>query len=118
MTRLIYPHKSKYRSQKVLFDGILFDSKKELNRYKELRLLEDAGIIKNLKRQVRYTLIPGQKDKTGKSIERPCTYLADFVYEDCNGSAVVEDTKGMRTPEYVIKRKLMLFVHGIRIVEI
>lgn len=118
---------TKYRSKKVTVDGICFDSKKEANRYCELKMLEKAGEICNLQRQVKYVLIPAQREpdtvgarggvKKGKLIERECAYMADFVYEE-NGETVVEDTKGFRTTEYVIKRKLMLKVHGIRIREI
>lgn len=118
---------TKYRSKKVTIDGICFDSKKEANRFCELRMLEKAGEIHNLQRQVKYVLIPAQREpdtigarggvKKGKLIERECSYMADFVYEE-NGETVVEDTKGFRTTEYIIKRKLMLKVHGIRIREI
>lgn len=81
-----------------------------------MSLLERAGTIQNLKRQVKFELIPSQRID-GKVIERPCTYIADFVYTE-NGKMVVEDTKGFRTTDYIIKRKLLLWVHGIRIQEI
>ena len=87
----------KYHAKKTELDGITFDSKKEANRYAELKLLERSGAIHNLQRQVRYELIPAQK-KDGKTIERACHYIADFVYED-NGKTVVEDVKGYRTKE-------------------
>lgn len=106
----------KYHSKKTEVDGIKFDSKKEAERYYELRLLEIAGAISDLKTQVKFELIPSQK-LNGKVIERPCTYVADFVYSE-NGKTVVEDTKGFRTKDYIIKRKLMLWVHGVRINEI
>ena len=110
---------NKYGNRKIIYDGIDFDSKKECHRYIELKLLEKAGEIKDLQRQVKYTLIPSQKDDRGKIIERPCAYMADFVYFDCRANqSVVEDVKGVRTKDYIIKRKLMLYVHGIRIVEI
>lgn len=110
----------KYGNAKVTIEGTVFDSKKEARRYQELKLLEKAGKIKNLQRQVKYILIPSQKDKdTNKVIERECSYIADFVYCDLEtGEEVVEDTKGMRTKDYIIKRKLMLFIHGIRITEV
>ena len=108
----------KYKSVKTEVDGILFDSKKEANRWKELKLLEDAGEISHLQRQVKYELIPSQR-MDGKVVERPCTYIADFVYHKLGSNeVVVEDTKGFRTPDYIIKRKLMLQVHGIRIREV
>lgn len=107
---------SKYNSRKISRDGITFDSVKEYRRWCELSLLERAGTIQNLKRQVKFELIPSQRID-GKVIERPCTYIADFVYTE-NGKMVVEDTKGFRTTDYIIKRKLLLWVHGIRIQEI
>ena len=121
----------KYNNRKIIVDGITFDSKKEAARYKELKTLERAGIIQDLQRQVKYVLIPAQyepsgeiytkgkekgKPKKGKLIERECAYYADFVYTE-NGKTVVEDTKGVKTPEYIIKRKLMLYVHNIKIKE-
>nr|DAW70652.1 MAG TPA: Endonuclease [Caudoviricetes sp.] len=107
---------SKYHSKKVTVDGITFDSKKEANRYCELRLLERVGEISDLKRQVKFTLIPAQV-QNGKVIERKCSYTADFVYRE-KDKTIVEDVKGYRTPEYKIKRKLMLHVHGIKIREV
>ncbi len=110
--------KSKYHNKKVMIDGIKFDSKKEANRYQELKLMQRAGIISDLQRQVKYVLIPSQKGDDGRVVERPCTYIADFVYVDENGKKVVEDTKGYRTSDYKIKRKLMLYTHGVKINEI
>lgn len=119
---------SKYGSKKVMYDGIVFDSKKEAHRYRELKLLERAGKIKDLEMQKAFELIPTQREpdtigkrggiKKGKVIENSVKYVADFVYTDENGKTVVEDTKGFRTKDYIIKRKLMLYVHGIRIKEI
>ena len=106
---------TKYNSQKMDVDGIEFDSKKEARRWCELRLLEKAGAIKDLKRQVKFVLIPTQKT-AGKTV-RECAYVADFVYNE-NGKTVVEDTKGFKTKDYLIKRKLMLWVHGISIKEV
>ena len=108
---------SKYNSKKTVVDGQTFDSKKEANRYQELVLLEKAGVIKNLSRQVKFVLIPSQRDKNGKVIERECSYKADFKYEE-DGKTVVEDVKGFRTKEYIIKRKLLLYQYGIRIREV
>ena len=108
-------YRSKYGAKKVTVNGLTFDSKKEANRYRELDLLERAGKISNLDTQVKFELIPSQRID-GKVVERAVNYVADFVYME-NGNKVVEDTKGFKTPEYIIKRKLMLYVHGIRIKE-
>lgn len=94
-----------------------YASRKEHRRANELKLLQKAGIISNLREQVRYELIPAQYDNQGKLIERACSYVADFVYTEKNGETIVEDTKGMRTDVYRIKRKLMLHVHGVKIIE-
>ena len=107
---------NKYKNVKIVVDGIEFDSRKEAKRYSELKLLERAGEIQDLELQKEYILIPSQKIN-GKVIERPVKYIADFVYKE-NGKTVVEDTKGVRTAEYVIKRKLMLFMHNIQIKEV
>ena len=119
---------NKYGNGACYVDGIRFNSKREAARYQELCFLEKAGQIKDLQRQVKYILIPTQREpdtvgvrggvKKGKVIEKECAYYADFVYTTDDGLLVVEDTKGMRTTEYIIKRKLMLYVHGIRIHEI
>ena len=128
--------KRKYNNKKIIVDGIKFDSKKEAKRYKELKTLERAGIIQDLQRQVKYVLIPAQyepsgeiytkgkekgKPKKGKLIERECAYYADFVYTK-NGKTVVEDVKGYRDGQaynlFTIKRKLMLYVHGIIVKEL
>ena len=103
---------AKYGNTKVKVDGVPFDSKREAARWRELRLLERAGEISDLRRQVRYELVPKLPG------ERPVDYIADFVYRDKNGNEVVEDVKGVRTPVYVIKRKLMLWRHGVRIREV
>ena len=117
----------KYGNKKVEIDGQVFDSRKEARRYQELRLLEKAGAIQNLQMQVKFVLIPAQYEpdiigkrggvKRGKLIERECSYIADFQYIE-NGKLIVEDTKGFRTKDYIIKRKLMLHEYGIRIKEI
>jgi hypothetical protein len=107
---------NKYHNKKVTYNGIAFASKKEARRYSELLLLERAGAITDLQMQVPFVLIPSQRIN-GKVVERECKYIADFVYIE-NGKKVVEDTKGMKTDKYIIKRKLMLYVHGIRIKEI
>lgn len=106
----------KYGNRKVERDGIVFDSVKECQRYCELKLMQRAGVISDLQLQVPYELIPTQRID-GKLAEKALNYVADFVYKQ-NGQTVVEDTKGMRTRDYIIKRKLMLYVHGIRIREV
>ncbi|MDE7377509.1 MAG: DUF1064 domain-containing protein [Paraprevotella sp.] len=93
-----------------------YDSTKEHNRANQLKLMLRAGLISNLREQVKYVLIPTQRDAAGNLLEKECSYYADFVYTK-DGKTVVEDTKGVRTPEYRLKRKLMLHVHGISIVE-
>ena len=138
---------SKYHSKKITVGGETFDSSKEYRRFCELKLLQRAGKITDLQRQVKFVLIPTQREpdeigsrggvKKGKVIEQECAYVADFVYkepvtiettwhsnEGHSGTkivhdfeTVVEDTKGFRTADYIIKRKLMLYVHGIRIRE-
>ena len=107
---------SKYRSQKTEVNGIVFDSKKESKRYQQLMLMVRAGVITNLNRQVKYTLVPAQYID-GQCVERAVSYVSDFEYDE-NGKHIVEDTKGVRTKEYIIKRKLMLYKYGIRIREI
>ena len=102
---------NKYGAKKVTApDGQKFDSVKEFHRWGCLRLLERAGRITNLQRQVSFVLIPKQEG------ERACTYVADFTYHQ-DGQFVVEDCKGFKTDVYKIKKKLMLWVHGIRIKE-
>lgn len=121
---------SKYHSQKIVRDGETWDSKAEYKRWCDLRLMQRKGMIHNLERQVSFELIPAQyesyprySDKDGRRlkdgrrcVERAVTYRADFVYQQ-GGKTIVEDCKGMRTDEYIIKRKLMLWRHGIRIKE-
>ena len=114
------PKKRKYRNTTTTVDGIRFDSRKEANRYCELQLMQRAGEISELRRQVVFTLIPAQY-VAGKCAERPVKYVADFVYVDnATGKTVVEDVKSdaTRTPEYIIKRKLMLYRYEIQIREV
>lgn len=103
---------SKYGAKKCTVDGIEFDSMREARRYRELSLLLRAGEITELKLQVPFELIPKQGG------ERAVIYKADFVYKDKAGNTVVEDSKGYRTKEYIIKRKLLLWRHGIAITEV
>lgn len=118
---------SKYHAKKTEVDGITFASAKEAKRYCELKTLQEAGVISDLRLQVPYLLIPEAREpdtigprggvKKGKVIEKPCVYVADFVYT-LQHETVVEDSKGFRTKEYTIKRKLMLERYGIRIKEV
>jgi hypothetical protein len=128
--------RAKLGNTKVTVDGIEFDSKKEAQRYYELKLLQRAGVISELELQKEFELIPAQYEtfprygKTGKRlqdgkrcIEKSCTYKADFAYKQ-DGQLIVEDVKGYRDPasaayaKFVIKRKLMLAVYGIKVIEI
>lgn len=127
---------NKYNTKKVTVNGITYDSKKEARRHAQLLEMEQNGEISDLRRQVKFDLIPaqyetyerygkkGQRLKDGKRcIEKGCSYVADFVYKK-NENLVVEDTKGYRNPStagyayFVLKRKLMLWVHGIQIKEV
>lgn len=108
------PAVNKYRAQKT--GG--YDSRREYDRAQQLKLMERAGEIADLREQVAFLLLPARRNDTGY-LERAVRYIADFVYTDLrSGQTVVEDTKGVRTKEYIIKRKLMLAVHGITIREI
>lgn len=108
---------SKYSNQKfTCSDGSVMASKREGRRYEDLLLLQRMGEITELETQVEYLLIP--KQSKGKTSERKCSYVLDFRYYDKGGELHCEDTKGFRTDAYVIKRKLMLQVHGIAIEEI
>lgn len=125
----------KYNSKKVTLDGITFDSAHEARRYSELKILERAGVISDLKTQYKFVLIPAQREestevykrgknkgkpKQGKVIEREVAYFADFVYTK-DGEMVVEDTKSVATKKkesYIIKRKLLLYLFKIRIQEV
>lgn len=109
----------KYGNKKITVDGITFASGREAGRYCELKFLERSGEITDLELQKEFVLIPAQYDKKKKCIERACKYVADFCYYDKRaGKHVVEDAKGFKTRDYIIKRKLMLYVHGIRITEV
>ena len=107
---------SKYRNEKTEVDGIVFDSKKEANRYRELILLEKAGEISGLKLQEKYELIPAIYED-GVCIQRAVYYVADFVYRE-NGEKIVEDVKGMKTEVYKLKKKLLRWRYGIEVREI
>ena len=121
----------KYNNSKVqTADGKIFDSVKEYKRYLHLCTLQNAGVISELDRQVKFELIPsqwevverygrhGQRLKDGKKcVEAAINYIADFTYKDKDGNLIVEDVKGVKDDKYVIKRKLMLYLKGIKILE-
>jgi hypothetical protein len=124
---------NKYKNHKTkVSNGHIADSRKEARRYEELLLLQKAGRISDLCTQVPYELIPAQYEtyerygKNGKRlidgkklVERACNYIADFVYTEVEtGKTIVEDVKGVRTKEFVIKRKLMYAVYGIKVTEV
>lgn len=109
---------SKYHAKKTVVEGMVFDSKAEAHRWIELRMLEHAGHIMDLQRQVPFELIPQLKRKDGHRIPKT-VYKADFVYTDLEtGETVVEDVKGFATPEYRLKKKLMLWKYGVEIKEV
>ena len=105
-------------------DGTLmhFDSKREARRYMDLWLMQRAGEISGLRTQVKYPLLPKQERKDGTK-ERAIDYVADFVYEK-DGETVAEDSKGFRNTSsatykvFVMKRKMMLYFHGITVKEV
>lgn len=107
---------NKYHAKKVqLPSGERFDSKREYRRWKELQLMEKAGEISSLKRQVPFVLVCAHPPE----FKRPIKYIADFVYIDERTShVVVEDAKGMKTPAYNIKKRLMFDKYGIMIQEV
>lgn len=120
----------KYHNRKVVENGITFDSKKEANRYAELCTMQKAGMIHGLETQKKFVLIPAQREQDtvgkrggrhkGKLIESEAAYYADFVYYLQDGTMVVEDVKSpaTKTPQYILKRKMMLYLHGIRVKEV
>lgn len=91
------------------------DSGKEYRRALLLRHMQKTGEIKNLREQVKFELVPKQKRSDGTT-ERSVTWTADFVYEK-EGKKIVEDCKGFKTVDYIIRRKLMLFLLGIEVKE-
>lgn len=103
------PARAKYRNKKTTINGKTFDSKLEASRYVQLVRLQEGGVISNLKCQVRFSL------EINNSLI--CHYVADFTYRDAEFKEVVEDAKGVRTKDYVLKKKLMRAIHGIDIKE-
>lgn len=108
----------KYHNTKTVVDDMVFDSKAEARRWQQLRLMERGGIIRDLRRQVPYVLIKSFRWPSGKACPKT-VYKADFVYTiEGTGEVVVEDVKGVLTPEYKIKKKLMMERFGIEIKEV
>lgn len=105
---------SKYHAKKTTVDGITFDSRREADRYLVLKGMEEDGLIEDLRRQVRYELVPAF-DVDGRHY-RPVYYVADFVYVE-DGKEVVEDVKGMRTDVYRLKSKLFARRYGMNVKE-
>lgn len=106
--------RSKYHAKKTVVDGITFDSKREADRYLVLKSMEEDGAIEDLRRQVRYELVPAFD--VGDRHYRQVCYVADFVYVE-DGKEVVEDVKGMRTDVYRLKSKLFARRYGVNIKE-
>ncbi len=111
MIKYTYLTRNKYHNKKQLIDGQVFDSKKEAGRYAQLLLLEKANKISDLQTQVPFILI--EKSQHGRAIK----YIADFVYFE-NGKQIVEDVKGVRTPIYKLKKRLIAEKYNIIIKEI
>ena len=107
----------KYNNQKKTVDGITFDSTLEARRYTVLKSRLEAGTISDLRLQPHYTIMDGYKDLSGTYI-RPVQYIADFSYINADGKRIVEDTKGVRTEAYAIKRKLVRDRFGLDVIEI
>lgn len=107
---------SKYHSTKINCADGKFDSGLEYKRWIYLKTLEQTGEIKNLVRQVPYTLIPSQY-KDGKCLYRECKYLSDMEYDVvATGEHIVEDVKGMILPVFRLKQKLMFYTFGVQVV--
>ena len=129
MRQRLYLKSRKYKNHKITIGDETWDSMKEYRRYLELLAMKLNGEIEDLQRQVKFILIPAQREPDtigarggvhrGKLLEHEVAYYADFVYKDCKtGETIVEDTKGMRTTDYILKRKMMLYFHKIRIKEV
>ena len=121
--------KTKYHNKKVKYAGLEFDSKKEMYRYIRLLSMQEEGLISELRLQVPIEIIPPVYDtievqlktkvkQVQKLVQKAAHYVADFVYKDKDGNEIVEDTKGFRTKEYLLKKKIMRAYLGITINEI
>lgn len=108
---------SKYKNTKIISEGEKFDSRKEFNRYLELLIYQESGVIQDLKRQVPFVICDKVINEEGKVLQRESKYIADFTYIK-DGELVVEDAKGFRTDLYKLKKKLMFQRYGILIKEV
>lgn len=110
-------YKNKYNNKKVEYDGHMFDSQKECTRYKQLRLLERTGLIKDLELQKEYIL--QDKYKINNKTIRKISYIADFSYISVKDNKLhVIDVKGFKTDVYKLKKKLFEYKYGIEIEEV
>lgn len=110
--------RSKYNAKKTTVDGITFDSKREAERYQELKLMEETDFISFLVLQPKFLIQEGYRDSAGKWV-RPIEYVADFqYYDDLEDRQVVEDVKGVKTAVYRLKKKLVEKKYGIEITEV
>lgn len=100
---------SKYHNRKTEVDGIVFDSKKEADYYCTLKMLKMAGRIKDFQMQVPFELQP--KYKYGNKTIRSIKYVADFIVTYDDDHVEVVDVKGVRTKEYMLKKKILLYQH-------
>ena len=121
--------RSKYGNKKAKHNGMIFDSRRERNRYIILSALQRAGEISDLRMQVSFELIPAVYETVEKQlktkvkmvercVQKATHYIADFVYKDKDGNIVVEDSKGVKTKEYILKKKMMRAFLGIEIKEV
>ena len=112
--------KTKYGNKPVEIDDLKFDSKKEERHYRKLKIQERAGLIKNLQHHVVFELVPGVKYSIALRAKPALRYEADFVYVK-DGKKVVEDVKSEQTAKnqvYIIKKHLMMWTHGIEVMEV
>ena len=116
MNRYAILNNSKYKNKKCVYKNMTFDSLKEMQYYKKLELLQYYGKIRDLKRQVEFVLI--ETFKLDDETYRKTKYIADFTYYDEDNKYHVVDTKGFKTKEYLLKKKLMAWKYGIKIEEV
>lgn len=112
--------RSKYGAVKTTVDGVTFASKAEARRYQELRLLEKAGEVTELELQPKFPIYVSINGRSRHMGDKPvCTYVADFRYRfGPTGILMIEDVKGMKTPVYRLKKKMVEAQYGVEIIEI